>query len=72
MTLPENGYTDLAIYNLAGQKIRSLISGEMAAGTHEVVWDGRDDRGITVSSGIYISRLKSGNAVVAKGVTLVK
>ncbi|MFC1512384.1 hypothetical protein ACFL5H_04255, partial [Candidatus Latescibacterota bacterium] len=41
-TLPDAGYTELAVFNLAGQKIRTLVAGEMTAGAHEAVWDGCD------------------------------
>ena len=71
-TLPESGNAELAIYNLAGQKIRTLISGETMAGAHEVLWDGRDDRGVPVSSGIYISRLRAGEQVISSRMMLVK
>ncbi|MFC1512344.1 FlgD immunoglobulin-like domain containing protein [Candidatus Latescibacterota bacterium] len=71
-TLPKAGYTELAVYNLAGQKIRTLVAGELSTGAHEVVWDGRDDSGNPVSSGIFVSRLVTGDNVVTNRMTLVK
>ncbi|MHB9028980.1 MAG: FlgD immunoglobulin-like domain containing protein [Candidatus Latescibacterota bacterium] len=62
-TLPETGHATLSIYSVTGQKICTLISGVQSAGAHSVVWDGKDDQGISVSSGAYISRLESGNTV---------
>ena len=59
-TLPSADFTSLVIYNLMGQKIRELVSEELDAGAHTFVWDGKDDVGMAVSSGIYLSRLKSG------------
>lgn len=41
------------VYDVAGQRVRQLVSGTAAAGEHEVVWDGRDDSGVNVASGIY-------------------
>ncbi|MFC1512281.1 FlgD immunoglobulin-like domain containing protein, partial [Candidatus Latescibacterota bacterium] len=71
-TLPDGGYTELAVYNMAGQRIRTLVAGELTAGVCEVVWDGRDDSGNPVSSGIFVSRLDTGDTVVTNRMTLVK
>ncbi|MFC1512385.1 FlgD immunoglobulin-like domain containing protein, partial [Candidatus Latescibacterota bacterium] len=71
-TLPDAGYTELAVFNLAGQKIRTLVAGELSLGVHEVVWDGCDDSGHPVSSGIFVSRLVTGDNVVTNRMTLVK
>ncbi|MCB0276290.1 MAG: choice-of-anchor B family protein [Calditrichaeota bacterium] len=49
----------LAVFNIVGQKIRSLASGEMSAGRHEVSWDGRDGAGQTVESGMYFYQLQT-------------
>ena len=60
--VPESGVTDLVIHNVLGQRIRKLISESIPAGTHFIVWNGKDDNGIPVSSGIYIPLLKTGDA----------
>ncbi|MBN1540706.1 T9SS type A sorting domain-containing protein, partial [candidate division KSB1 bacterium] len=44
---------DIAIYNLSGRRVRTLVQGDVSAGYHSVVWDGRDHDGQTVPSGIY-------------------
>ena len=41
-----------------GQKIRELVSESMFEGVHSVVWDGRDDDGLHVSAGVYVTRLR--------------
>ena len=46
------------IYDVAGQLIRTLVNEVAEAGTHQVVWDGRDARGNQVASGVYLYRLK--------------
>ena len=71
-TLPASGFAELAVYNLTGQKIRTLIGGELSPGVHEVVWDGCDDSGDPVSSGIFVSRLAAGENVVTNRMMLVK
>jgi len=48
----------LAVYNTLGQTVRTLVDGERPAGMQSVVWDGRDDAGLTVASGVYLYRLE--------------
>ena len=50
----------MKLYNLLGQKVRTLVEAEMMPGNYQVIWDGKDDRGKDVASGIYLCRLKSG------------
>jgi hypothetical protein len=58
-TLPERTYVTLTIYNVVGKKVRTLVSGEMDGGTHFVRWNGTDENGSRVASGIYFYRLKT-------------
>jgi hypothetical protein len=59
--IPASGETvQLRVYNLLGQPIRTLVSGRLTPGHHAVPWDGRDERGATVSSGVYLYRLEAG------------
>jgi hypothetical protein len=62
----------LAVYSVDGQKVRELVSGQMSAGRHSVVWDGRDDAGQTVSSGVYLYRLEAGGKSEARRMLLVR
>ena len=48
----------LHIYNLLGQKVHTLVAGPVIAGYHEVRWDGRDEQGLFVASGVYLYRLE--------------
>ena len=48
---------DLALYNLEGQKVVTLVQGAREAGTYTARWDGRDDRGRSLASGVYLCRL---------------
>ncbi len=63
---------NLAVYNIMGQKVRELVADTMQAGIHSVVWNGKDDSGIEVSSGIYLSRLISGENVAANRMLLLR
>jgi len=55
-----------------GQQVRTLISENLNAGIHSVCWNGHDDNGRAVSSGIYLSCLKSGTNVTTRRIALVK
>ena len=62
----------LTIYNLAGQEIRTLVNKRQSAGSWKVVWDGKDQNGNMVASGIYLYRLKSGNHIRTRKMILIK
>jgi len=51
----------LVIYNVLGQRVRALVDGELGANIYTVYWDGRDDVGMPVSSGVYLCMLQVGN-----------
>ena len=53
----ENAMVRLEILNILGQRVRTLLEGEVSAGRHAVVWDGRDYRGAVVATGVYVYRL---------------
>ena len=58
--LPATSPVDLTIYNLRGVRVRTLVSGDVAAGAHVMTWDGTDDAGAAVASGGYVVRLQAG------------
>ena len=59
--LPRDSQVVLQIYNLLGQRIRTLLNQSQPAGMHSAVWEGRNDLGQTVSSGIYIYKIQVGS-----------
>jgi len=67
-----DGPVELAVYNLSGEKVRVLVNGARPAGNYEARWNGTDDLGNRVSSGMYIYRLKSGNFTQAKKMVLLQ
>jgi hypothetical protein len=71
-TLPEPSEVSLRIYNLGGQLVKTLVSGNAAAGRHQVVWDGTDAGGQQVASGIYYCRMQAGNFFQVKKMLLVR
>jgi len=60
-TLPEKSRVRLTVYNLLGQKIRTVADTNLPAGCHAFTWDGRDDYNRTAASGVYIYRLEAGS-----------
>jgi len=55
--LPVDGHARLVVYDVAGRVVRTLLNRWQSAGPHEILWGGRDDRGLHVPSGVYRSRL---------------
>ena len=58
-SVPRTGTVSLVIYNIMGQKIKTLVSGNMKYGYHTVNWNGLDQLGRQVSSGVYFSELRA-------------
>lgn len=67
-----NGKIALTIYNNLGMAVRSLVSGSVQPGIHTVKWDGRNDRGDQMASGIYFLRLQAGSFVQTQKMLLVR
>jgi hypothetical protein len=70
--LPADGAVELAVYNLAGQKVAALVDGERPTGAYTVRWDGRDEAERSLASGLYIYRLKAGRQWVTRRFLLLK
>ncbi|MCD4795694.1 MAG: T9SS type A sorting domain-containing protein, partial [Candidatus Cloacimonetes bacterium] len=62
--------TELIIYNIKGQKVKTLIDKKLEAGNHQVIWNGKDENSKPVSSGIYFYKLKSGKYISTKKMIL--
>lgn len=71
-TLPSAGLAQMSVYDVTGRKVCDLVSSTMTAGSHEMVWDGRDESGAVVSSGTYIACLKMGNYTASHRMMLMK
>ena len=57
---------------MLGREVMTLLNGQMEAGNHSVVWNGKDSYGSTVSTGVYFYRVKSESNVVTKKMLLIK
>ena len=70
--LPVEGRVSVTIYNTSGQRIRTLVEGEQTAGYHHTVWDGQDDSGQAVASGLYLCRVICGEFSSVRKLLLVR
>ncbi len=57
-SIPTKALVHIEIYSILGQKVRTLFSQEQESGRHQVVWDAKDDNSRTVSSGVYLIRVR--------------
>ena len=70
--LGENSHVTLKVYNVMGQLVKTLVDGEQRAGYHEVIWEGKNESGVSVASGVYLYRLTSGSLSDARRMFLSK
>jgi hypothetical protein len=67
-----SGHTKISVYNVLGQNVRTLVDGHLEAGRHSVVWDGKDDGGRAVASGIYLYRIETIEYIETRKMLLLK
>lgn len=70
--LPGAAAVRLAVYDVLGRQVRLLLQGDRAAGSYSITWDGKDDNGIDVPSGIYLYRFATGGFVQQKKMVLLR
>jgi hypothetical protein len=70
--IPKASHVRLEIFNILGQSIRTLVDEEQMAGGKEVTWDGRNENGSEVASGVYLYRLEAGNLSQSKKMVLIR
>jgi hypothetical protein len=70
--LKEPEFVSLKVFDAAGRLVRVLVEADRAAGVYEVFWNGRDDRGAQMSSGLYFCRLKAGSFTSLRKMVLLK
>lgn len=70
--LPNAVNVTLEVYNILGQRVCTLLAQKMEPGYHAVMWDGADDYGVRVGSGVYYFRINAGSFSDVKKMALVK
>ena len=70
--IPEAGHVEIEIFNMLGQKIKRLLAKYQQQGFYQIKWKGEDDKGATVTSGIYMYRMKAGDFVTSNKLLYLK
>ncbi len=70
--LPYDCEVDISVYNVLGQKVKTLVKSKQEAGYQQVIWDGEDEKGEGVVSGIYFYKIKAGKFIQSKKMVIVK
>jgi len=70
--VPKFSYVKIEIFNLIGQHLRTLVNEDKNPGTYKAIWNGKDDQGLSVGSGIYIYRMNAGEFTAIKKMVLVQ
>jgi hypothetical protein len=71
-TLPQREVVRLSIYDLTGREVRTLVHALHAAGDHSLTWDGRNDAGLVLPSGVYFYRMEAGQYAVTRKLMFLK
>ncbi len=71
-TIDSPGRVELTVYNILGMKVCSLVDGDLVAGSYNVIFDGLDDNGKQVSAGVYFYRLRAGDFISTRKMTVLK
>lgn len=70
--LPEQDYVNLSVFNLSGQKIKTLVSEQQFAGSHSVIWNSKDEKGHEAPSGIYFYHIETSHFRYARKMALIR
>jgi hypothetical protein len=71
-SIDKEQYIELSVYDPAGKRVKNLGQGILEAGVHRVIWDGKNDQGKQVASGIYFYRLKAGSFIKSNKMILLR
>ena len=70
--LPFPSHVKLSVYNIMGQKVATLVDGERSAGSHSIVWDGKNNKGESLASGVYLYRMETEGFVQTRKLVLMR
>ncbi len=72
LSLPQESRVSLEVYDVTGRKVRALVDEPLSVGVYKVIWEGRDESGEPVSSGVYIYRVVAGGFVESRKMVLLR
>ena len=70
--LPDNSHVTIAIYDMLGRQVKSLINQTQDAGYRSVIWDATNDFGKPVSAGVYLYKIQAGDFIQTRKMVLLK
>ena len=70
--LPVNDHVEIIIYNLQGQKVRSLVNEKKISGIHTIIWDGTDDAGLECPSGVYFCKMQGSDFIQVRKLIIIQ
>ncbi len=71
-SLGQGGRANLSVYDVSGRRVRTLLAGEAAEGASSLYWDGRDEAGRELASGVYFYRLQAGERSLTRKLVLIR
>ena len=71
-SVPSRVRVSIDIFNIVGQKVKTLVDREVAAGSYTVIWEGTSDSGTALATGIYLYRFKAADHIETKKMLLLK
>ncbi|MDZ7764852.1 MAG: T9SS type A sorting domain-containing protein [Melioribacteraceae bacterium] len=71
-TIPQSGFVSLKVYNILGQEVKTLLSKEINTGAYSVDWNGTNNYGDQLSSGVYFYRIEAGDFIESKKMLFIK
>jgi len=70
--VPVTGYVELTVYTMLGEEVATLVRGEQTVGSYEMMWNGKNNRGETAATGIYLYKMRAGEFLSVKKMMLIK
>ena len=70
--LPETGRVKVTVFDMTGRKVTTLVDGVRETGIHSLLWDGKDGFGKPLPSGIFVCRVKFGDRLLTRKMTLIR
>ncbi len=71
-SIPSRTHVDISVYNLLGRRVKTIADGMKDGGDHSAIWDGTDENGMPVATGVYLYRLKTGGFIETRKMLLLK